>query len=135
MKQVVSNFWTGNFFFQISRIDSTRSPVLYFIKNLLGVEQKKSFYEQELHPAPTPGYIYNKLEQKWEREKNRKRNKWKFWAAEFAAIHVKWRFNLFCRNRLSIWSKGTKNDNFFLLYLRLWQFRRANLSDEIMKKT
>jgi len=29
--------------------------VLYFVKNLLGVEQKGSFYEQELFPAPTPG--------------------------------------------------------------------------------
>jgi len=42
-------------FFQIARIDATRSPVLYFVKNLLGVEQKGSFYEQELFPAPTPG--------------------------------------------------------------------------------
>jgi len=44
------------FFLQIARIDSTRAPVLYYIKNLLGVEQKGSFYEQQLFPAPTPGY-------------------------------------------------------------------------------
>ena len=40
---------------QIWKIDATKSPPLYYVKNLLHEKRPGSLYQQQLRPAPTPG--------------------------------------------------------------------------------
>jgi len=42
-------------FLKIARIDSSRDPPIYFLKDLLGDKVRGSFYKEQLKRAPMPG--------------------------------------------------------------------------------